>query len=134
MKKDILSVWALGAALLFTSCEDLNLTPDDSIVSSDYYKSEADATAAVTGIYNVLTYERSTTSYYGDMLLYLTDLSTDYMRAAANSQSPDTKSLSAVTFNAEQFHVKTLKRLKPYPARTLILRTTDFPYRNVNAT
>ncbi|OAV75225.1 SusD family protein [Bacteroidales bacterium Barb7] len=107
MKKDILSVWALGAALLFTSCEDLNLTPDDSIVSSDYYKSEADATAAVTGIYNVLTYEKSTTSYYGDMLLYLTDLSTDYMRAAANSQSPDTKSLSAVTFNAEQFHVKT---------------------------
>ncbi|MDR1224748.1 MAG: RagB/SusD family nutrient uptake outer membrane protein [Tannerella sp.] len=107
MKKNtILSL--IFPALLFVACEDLNISPSGSIAGSDYYNTEEDATAAVTGVYNVLTYEKNTTSYYGDMLLYLIDLSTDYMRAAANSQSPDTRALSSVTFDAGQLHVKTV--------------------------
>lgn len=97
-----------AAAYLFAACDDLDLVPSGSIVESDCYNTEEDAAAAVTGVYNVLAYDRTTTSYYGDMLLYVIDLSTDYMRAAANSQSPDTRALSSVTFNAGQFHLKTV--------------------------
>jgi hypothetical protein len=105
-KNNILSLIFL--ALFFVACDDLNISPSGSIAGSDYYNTEEDATASVTGVYNVLTYEKSTTSYYGDMLLYTIDLSTDYMRAAANSQSPDTRALSSVTFDAGQFHIKTV--------------------------
>ena len=48
----------LLVVMLFTSCEDfLDLKPLDQVVSSNFYKTEEDATRALVAIYDVLTYQ-----------------------------------------------------------------------------
>lgn len=50
----------LLVVILFTSCEDfLDLKPLDQVVSTNFYKTEEDATRALVAIYDVLTYQES---------------------------------------------------------------------------
>ncbi|OAV69364.1 SusD family protein [Bacteroidales bacterium Barb4] len=95
----------LGASLV-TSCVDLELSPKDSIVLSSYFQTEADAVAAVTGVYSVLTYAEENTPLYGGQLVYLTDLASDYMRTGSHSNSSETRAIGSASYDAGNYEIK----------------------------
>jgi hypothetical protein len=89
----------LTALSLTFSCRELELLPEGTVVSE--YKTEADAVAAVSGVYSALTYEAGDIPLYGDALLYISDLSSDYMTIGAHSNSAETRNLSSAAYGAD---------------------------------
>ncbi|MDR0613204.1 MAG: RagB/SusD family nutrient uptake outer membrane protein [Dysgonamonadaceae bacterium] len=91
----------VSSSLLFLafSCQDLDLSPEGSVFAE--YKTEVDAVAAISGVYSALTYEAGDIPLYGDALLYISDLSSDYMTIGAHSNSAETRNLSSAAYGAD---------------------------------
>jgi hypothetical protein len=92
--KKILYTFYLGAALATTSCADLDQTPASSIDKEQFYQTKEDAEAAVNGIYAILT--NWTTDFqgmYNNLTIYMGDLTTEYVRAGANTNSAHIREL-----------------------------------------
>jgi hypothetical protein len=103
MKNLFITLLYLSLFLTF-SCEDgLNFSPVDSIVAD--FKTESDAVASVSGIYSSLTCEDGDIPLYGDALLYITDLSSDYMTIGAHSNSAETRNLASAAYDANNQRV-----------------------------
>lgn len=104
MKKILIVIATIS--LLATSCSsDLDITPRNTIVTTNYFKTESDASAAISGVYSALTYENGDISLYGDVIPYLVDLTTDYMRVGTQSNSTATRTLGTDTYNADNQRV-----------------------------
>jgi hypothetical protein len=106
MKKILITFW-IGLNLLTASCTDeLDQHPSGLLTGSNYFRTEDDAVTAVDGVYAILVHSDKNTPLYGDQILYLNDLASDYMRAGANSNSPETRAISSVTYDAANFEVQ----------------------------
>lgn len=92
--KKILFVSALIASFL-TGCADLDVQPSSSIDKNQFYKTEADALTAVNGVYSILTaWPSDFHGMYNNLTIYLGDLTTEYVRAGANTNSAHIRELS----------------------------------------
>ncbi|MDR1224751.1 MAG: RagB/SusD family nutrient uptake outer membrane protein [Tannerella sp.] len=106
MKKTIITVW-IGFGMMAASCtEELDQHPSGLLTDSNYFQTEDDAVTAVDGVYAILVHSDKNTPLYGDQILYLSDLTSDYMRAGANSNSPETRAISSVGYDAGNFEIQ----------------------------
>jgi hypothetical protein len=106
MKKIFITV-LIGLSLTLYSCTDeLEQHPSGLLTNSNYFQTEDDAVTAVDGVYAILVHSSKNTPLYGDQILYLSDLTSDYMRAGANSNSPETRAISSVSYDAGNFEVQ----------------------------
>lgn len=105
----VLTLAALGAA----SCVDLEQEPAGGLVKSGYYETEADAIAAVSGVYSSLSGRRDgVLPTYGYTIFYLNDLAGDYLKCGAHANSPETKAIGASDYTATNTEVSdTWKKL-----------------------
>jgi hypothetical protein len=90
-----------AALLLATACHDfVNPNPTDVLASENFYRTSADAIAAVNGVYEQ---ERSAylTNYW-----YITDVTTDEVIASPDF-GPDGHRASNYTFDAQEGFIKT---------------------------
>jgi hypothetical protein len=94
MKKKI-GIFAALAVLFLSGCVDLDVEPSSSINKNAFYKTEADATTAVNGIYAILTnWPSDFHGMYNNLTVYLGDLTTEYVKAGANTNSAHIRELS----------------------------------------
>jgi len=96
--KKILSAIVFIAA--FTSCVDLDLTPNSSIDKNQFYKTEADALTAVNGVYAELTPVSGFYGMYNNQVNYLGDLASEYVKAGANTNSAHIREISNFTISS----------------------------------
>jgi hypothetical protein len=108
MKKIFITIALAGLSLaIISSCTDeLDQHPAGLLTNSNYFQTEDDAITAVDGIYAIMVHSDKNTPLYGDQILYLNDLASDYMRAGANSNSPETRAISSVSYDASNFEVQ----------------------------
>jgi hypothetical protein len=109
MKKIIKSIviTVLSASLALVACTgELDQHPSGLLTDNNFFQTEDDAVTAVDGIYAILVHSDKNTPLYGDQILYLNDLASDYMRAGANSNSPETRAISSVSYDASNFEVQ----------------------------
>lgn len=98
---------ALSISLIASACTDaLDQHPSGLLTGNNFFQTEDDAVTAVAGIYAILVHSDKNTPLYGDQILYLNDLASDYMRAGANSNSPETRAVSSVSYDASNFEVQ----------------------------
>ncbi|OAV66771.1 SusD family protein [Bacteroidales bacterium Barb4] len=87
MKKIFIAT--LVSALFFSlGCVELDVSPSSSIDKDNFYRTEADALAAVNGVYSILT--NAQTEFFGlysNSSIYLGDVITEYAKAGANTNS-----------------------------------------------
>jgi hypothetical protein len=79
----------------------LDVVPNGSIVTANFYKTQSDAIEAVTAVYSSLTYESGDLTLYGGVIPYLTDLTSDYLRVGAQASSPHTRTLGTDSYDAD---------------------------------
>ena len=91
-------------AFIITGCADLDIEPSSSINKNQFYKTETDAITAVNGIYSIFTtWPSSFHGMYNNLTIYLGDLTTEYVKSGANTNSAHIRELSnqAVQSNNE---------------------------------
>jgi hypothetical protein len=97
MKKIISTLFI---AVAFISCNELDLEPEGVITRQQFFKTDADAAAAVTGVYQALTYTEGEQSLYGRNLYFLTDMGSDYAAAGASASNYHVQSISRLAIEA----------------------------------
>lgn len=97
MKKILSTVFI---AVAFASCNELDLEPEGVITRQQFFKTDADATAAVTGVYQALTYTEGEQSLYGRNLYFLTDMGSDYAAAGSSASNYHVQSISRLAIEA----------------------------------
>ena len=85
MKKN-LNIFGLAAAILLSSCADLDQTSISSIDKDNFYQSKNDIETAINGIYQEFTVN-GMYGVWNNQTIYLNDLQTDYVRAGAQTNS-----------------------------------------------
>jgi len=101
MKKSslILTISFLTAAGIITSCNKLTEKPNSVVVASQYYKTAADATAAVTAAYNSLNSDPAGDfPMYGRQLNLLVDNNSDNQNFSPSNTNPDVRALGTATY------------------------------------
>ena len=92
--KKILFIYTLVASIL-TGCADLDIEPSSSINKNQFYQTETDAITAVNGIYSIFTaWPSGFHGMYNNLTIYLGDLTTEYVKAGANTNSAHIRELS----------------------------------------
>jgi hypothetical protein len=97
----------VAAGTLFTACADLDISSDSSINKSDFYKTEADALAAVNGIYAELTPPSGFYGMYNNQTIYLGDLASEYVKSGANTNSAHIREISNFTVSSNNDFMRT---------------------------
>ena len=93
--KKIIYLLIIGLALTGYSCVDLNVAPASSIDKDRFYQSEEDIESAVNGIYAILTnWPSDFHGMYNNLTIYMGDLTTEYAKAGANTNSAHIRELS----------------------------------------
>jgi hypothetical protein len=103
MKRIFLGITLTVAALV--SCNDLDLEPEGSITRQQFFKTDNDAVAAVTGVYQSLIYSEGEQSLYGRNLYFLTDMGSDYAAAGASASNYHVQSISRLAIEANNDRV-----------------------------
>jgi len=89
----------LAAAILVVSCNKLNESPQSGIVASQFYKTAADATAAVSAVYSTLNSDPAADfPIYGRNLNLLTGNGSDDQVYAPSNTNPDVRALGTATY------------------------------------
>ena len=86
-------IYIFAAALLLSSCADLEQSSISSIDKDNFYQSKEDIETAVNGIYQEFTVD----GFYGmfnNQSIYINDLQTDYVKAGAQTNSAHIRELS----------------------------------------
>ena len=96
MKKSIIYLSIVFAI----ACNKLDVTPQGSISSNQFYQTQSDAISAVNAVYGSLTYDPSDQSLYGRNLYFLTDMGTDYAAAGASAINANVRAISALSYDA----------------------------------
>ena len=79
-------IYFLAALGLTTSCVDLDQDPISSIDVNSFYSTNEEVETAVNGIYQIFTHG-GFYGLYNNHTVYFDDLSTEYMKAGANTNS-----------------------------------------------
>ncbi|HWK04271.1 MAG TPA: RagB/SusD family nutrient uptake outer membrane protein [Puia sp.] len=88
-------------ALILLSCNKLKETPNSIIVASQFYKTQADATAAVNAVYSTLNSDPAADfPIYGRDLNLLTGNGSDDQVYAPSNTNPDVRALGTTTYVA----------------------------------
>jgi hypothetical protein len=84
---------------IFLSCNKLVENPTSVIVSSQFYKTQSDAVAAVNAVYNTLNSDPlGDFPMYGRQLNLMTDNASDNQNFSPSNTNPDVRALSTVTY------------------------------------
>ncbi len=95
----ILGISILGTAAALVSCNKLNENPSSIIVASQFYKTAADATAAVSAVYSALNSDPAADfPIYGRNLNLLTGNGSDDQVYAPSNTNPDVRALGTTTY------------------------------------
>jgi hypothetical protein len=88
-----------GSVISLTSCNKLSENPKSVIVSSQFYQTTSDATAAVNAIYGTLNSDPAGDfPLYGRQLNLLTDNATDNQNFSPSNTNPDVRALGTETY------------------------------------
>src|SRR5437868_5387500 len=91
-------IFFLTAATII-SCNKLTEKPTSVVIASQYYKTAADATAAVTAVYNSLNSDPAGDfPMYGRQLNLLTDNNSDNQNFSPSNTNPDVRALGTATY------------------------------------
>ncbi|WP_029273018.1 RagB/SusD family nutrient uptake outer membrane protein [Flavobacterium sp. KJJ] len=104
MKKIIITF--LLSAGLFVSCTDLEVTPTSFVTEENFFKTQDDAIASVTAVYNSLSLDPGEQSLFGRNLYFLTDMGSDYAAAGVSATNPQVRAMSALTHDATNDRVQ----------------------------
>lgn len=99
------TVRILLIAAAFVSCNKLDLEPTGAITKQQFFKTDNDALAATTGIYQALTYPGGEQALYGRNLYFLTDMGTDYAAAGTSASNYHVQSVSRLAVEANNDRV-----------------------------
>jgi hypothetical protein len=113
MKK--IFITAIIASFL-TSCVELDLAPSSSIDKDRFYQTEEDALAAVNGIYAVLVVD-GFYGLYSNLSIYMGDLTTELVKAGANTNSA---------------HIRELSNLNVQPSNAFVISAWQNSYIAIN--
>lgn len=106
MKKIIYALY-IGALLGASSCADLDINPASSIDKNLFYNTAEDAESAVNGIYAILTnWSTDFQGMYQNLTIYMGDLTTEYVRAGANTNSAHIRELSNMAVQPNNIFVE----------------------------
>lgn len=97
-KSQINSFFLVALILIAASCNKLAEQPAAYIVASQFYKTQADAVAAVNAVYSELTSDGSEQPLYGREINFLADMTTDDLSAGASAINPNVRALSSITY------------------------------------
>ncbi len=94
--KKIFNIYIAAALLLgLGSCTDLEQSPQSSIDKDEFYETEDDIESAVNGIYAIFTnWPSDFHGMYNNLTIYMGDLTTEYVKAGANTNSAHIRELS----------------------------------------
>jgi hypothetical protein len=93
--KRLLQTLYIGVLLLLWGCSDLDVSPASSIDKDEFYETEDDIESAVNGIYAIFTnWPSGFHGMYNNLTIYLGDLTTEYVKAGANTNSAHIRELS----------------------------------------
>ena len=78
-----------------TGCASLDIEPSSSIDKNQFYQTETDAITAINGIYSIFTtWPSNFHGMYNNLTIYLGDLTSEYVKAGANTNSAHIRELS----------------------------------------
>lgn len=83
---------------MLASCTKLSENPSSIVVSDQFYKTQADAIAAVNGIYNALNSSAGDFPMYGRQLNLMTDNASDNQNFSPSNTNPDVRAMSTTTY------------------------------------
>jgi starch-binding outer membrane protein, SusD/RagB family len=102
--KKIVSITLAAAAVgmvLFTSCNKLSESPQGSLLPSEFFKTQADAVAAVTATYSTLSTDiNNDFPIYGRNLNLLIDNPSDNQVYSPSNTNPDVRALGTATYTS----------------------------------
>lgn len=102
-------IYILGAfPLLLTACTSLDEEPYSNQVTTQFYKNEADAKAAVTAVYSALKTGVDTQPMYNRGIQLATDISTDDYVAGPRAINANVQALSKVAHDASNDRLQCL--------------------------
>ena len=99
MKDVIVSYISFAAVVGLLSCNKLVENPSSAITTTQFYKTQSDAVAAVNAIYNTLNSDpASDFPIYGRELNLLTDNASDNQNFSPSNTNPDVRAMSTITY------------------------------------
>ena len=99
MRTLIINYLAFGGVVGLIACNKLVEHPAGTIVSSQFYKTQADAVAAVNAIYTTLNSDPAGDfPIYGRELNLMTDNASDNQNFSPSNTNPDVRAMSTVTY------------------------------------
>ena len=105
MKK--ISFILIGAGITFFACNKLVEDPNSIIVSSQFYKTQADAVASVNAVYSTLNTDAAADfPIYGRDLNLLTGNGSDDQIFSPSNTNPDVRALGTTTYVAANDRIK----------------------------
>jgi len=107
MKKLLLLI--ITASVL-TACNKLAENPTSYITTTQYYKTQSDATAGVTAIYSELISDGTEQPLYGREINFLADMTTDDLAAGPSAINPNVRALSSITYTATDDRLQVIWR------------------------
>ena len=99
MKTLYLNYSAFAVVVLMLACNKLVENPSGTITTSQFYKTSADAVAAVNAIYTTLNSDPANDfPMYGRELNLMTDNASDNQNFSPSNTNPDVRAMSTVTY------------------------------------
>lgn len=112
--RHIIPIFLLSATV--TGCVDLDQYPLSSIDVDSYYSTNEEVETAVNGIYSILTYG-GFYGLYNNHTVYFDDLSTEYMKAGANTNSA---------------HIREIGNCAVQPNNQFVIDSWEWSYTGIN--
>lgn len=95
MKQIIYIFYTICIIFGLNGCADLDVSPKSSIDKDSFYKSDEDVESAINGVYAIFTnWPSDFHGMYNNLTIYLGDLTTEYVKAGANTNSAHIRELS----------------------------------------
>jgi len=107
MKKTLI-LFILAGTLY--SCTKLGENPSAFIVKEQFFKTQADAVAAVTAVYGALINDPGEQPMYGREINFLTDMTTDDLSAGPSAINPNVRALSSITYTSTDDRLQVMWR------------------------
>ena len=99
MKKIISSILFIPGVILFISCNKLTESPQGELISSEFFKTQADAISSVTAVYSTLSTDiNNDFPIYGRNLNLLIDNTSDNQVYSPSNTNPDVRALGTATY------------------------------------
>ncbi len=104
---------AVLAALAIASCAELEEKPESSMVSQQFYNTEADAVAAVNAVYADLN--PSGQSIYNSLFQIGVEMATDDYMAGPRARNAHVRAISSLIHDPSNDRMQALWRQSAYP-------------------